>query len=234
MLLTIIILVIILLCIIFVLCEIDRNSMIPYTLYEYYIDGGFKKILFGLHNTIYRMYNQTYIFDPNILTFNNFLNKNKETIKQNFLNSPEKLQINAHSTTDMFGKDNTYKYIFFKYQKNDYSDNLNNFPIISNLLTDHPEIHTCFFSIMKAKKNIPYHRGPYSGLLRYHIPIIMEPNTCYIEILGNKLDYSSEFLFDDTYPHKLVKTDNSLRVVLICDIDNPYSFIHPHKWFTNF
>ena len=38
-------------------------------------------------------------------------------------------------------------------------------------------------------------------------------------------------MFDDTYPHKLVKLDNSLRVILICDIENPYSLFHPHKLF---
>ena len=30
---------------------------------------------------------------------------------------------------------------------------------------------------------------------------------------------------------KLVKIDNTLRVVLICDVENPYSLFYPHKLF---
>ena len=48
--------------------------------------------------------------------------------------------------------------------------------------------------------------------------------------MGKKLFYDKPFLFDDTYPHKLQKNDDTKRVVLIIDIDNPYSFFHIHKY----
>jgi len=229
-LLFVIILFILIVLIVLVLCEIDRNSMIKYTLYEYYIEGFPKKILFGIHNTIYRMYNHHYTFDPNILKFNKFLKENRDNIKENYLNSNKNIEVVAHTTSNMLEKDDNYKYITFQFCGKPNVENLREFPIIKKLLKENKEIQTCFFSIMKAKKNIPYHRGPYSGYLRYHIPIIIKPDTCYIQIFDKKLDYKKEFLFDDTYPHKLVKTDDSLRVVLICDIQNPYSLFYPHKF----
>ena len=221
----------IILVILILLCELDRNSMIPYTLYNYYTVGFPKNILFGIHNTIYRMYNHNYVFDPNILKFNTFLKKHKDQIKHNYLSSNKDIQVIAHTTSDMLEEDYTYKYIQLQFCGTPNLENLKHFPIINKLLKDHKEIQTCFFSIMEAKKIIPYHRGPYSGYLRYHIPIIIKDDSCYIQIFDKKLDYKKEFLFDDTYPHKLVKKDNSLRVVLICDIENPYSPFHPHKLF---
>ena len=44
--------------------------------------------------------------------------------------------------------------------------------------------------------------------------------------MGKKLYNHNPILFDDTYPHKLEKIDNSLRVVLIIDVMNPFSFLH--------
>lgn len=79
-------------------------------------------------------------------------------------------------------------------------------------------------SIMNSKKCIPFHRGPYNGILRCHFPIHVDnPNKSYIQVMNKKLFYTKPFIFDDTYPHKLIKKDLGLRCVLILDIDNPYS-----------
>ena len=134
--------------IIIVLCEIDRNSMIKYTLYDYYIEGFPKKILFGIHNTIYRMYNHQYTFDPSILKFNNFLKKNRNKIKENYLNSNKNIEVIAHTTSNMLEKDNDYKYINFQFCGKPNIDNLQEFPIINELLRNNKEIQTCFFSIL--------------------------------------------------------------------------------------
>ena len=49
--------------------------------------------------------------------------------------------------------------------------NCSKFKSIEQLLKKNHNIKTCFLSIMYDKKIIPYHRGPYNGLLRYHYPI---------------------------------------------------------------
>ena len=222
---------IIILFIIFFLIESDRTYIIPHSIYSYYIQFFPKQILYGIHNTLQRLIADKYIYTTDNKQLTKFLEKNKKSILKEFYKYRNQSQIMAHSTSAMLSTDKNYKYIFFKMENQLNKDNCNKFKSINNLLKCHPNIKTCFLSIMYNRKIIPYHRGPYNGLLRYHYPLIVKPNSSYLEVMGNRLDYSSPFMFDDTYPHKFVKSDNSIRIVLICDIENPYSLFHPHKLF---
>ena len=217
---------------IIVLCEMDRNFMIKHKFYNYYFKHFPIQIYNGIHNSIFKLYCNKIIYDPNKFKFHKYLIKNKINIRNEFINSNKKLQVFAHDTTNMLKKDLSYKYVQFKIFNKIYKKNLDNFPAIQTFLTSFPNVRTCFYSIMTKPKIINYHRGPYSGIIRYHIPIIIDnPYNCYIEVLGKKkLYYNKSFMFDDNYPHKLVKKDNSLRVVLICDIDNPYSYHKLHSF----
>lgn len=214
------------------LCELDRRFLIPHNFSNYYIKNFPKQILHGIHNTVYKLYENRMIFDVEEFKFHNYLIKNKNKIRKEFNQSNQNIQIYAHTTSEMLKKDNNYKYINFKIFNKDYPDNINVFPTIKKFLNQFNNIRTCFFSIMKKNKIIPYHRGPYSGVLRYHLPVIVtNPKKCYIEVMGTKLFYDKSFIFDDTYPHKFVKLDDSLRVVLICDVDNKYSYLKHHLLF---
>ena len=219
------------LLIILILLEIDRNYIIPHNFYSYYIQFFPKQILFGLHNTIQRLITKQHTYKTDKMELTGFLQKNRETILKDFYKYRHESEIMAHNTTNMLAEDKNYRYIFFKMENKLNKQNCSKFKSIEQLLKKNHNIKTCFLSIMYDKKIIPYHRGPYNGLLRYHYPIVVKPNSSYLEVMGNKLNYSSSFMFDDTYPHKLVKLDNSIRIVLICDIENPYSLFHPHKLF---
>lgn len=222
---------IIIIIIILILTEIDRTYLIPHELYSYYIQFFPKQILYGVHNTLQRVKEKQYIYKADNTELTKFLKKNKKNILREFYIYRNQSEIMAHSTSTMLTKDKNYKYIFFKMENKLNKNNCNKFQSINNLLKSHSDIKTCFLSIMYDKKIIPYHRGPYNGLLRYHFPLIVKSDSSYLEVMGNKLNYSSSFMFDDTYPHKFVKSDDSIRVVLICDIENPYSLFHPHKLF---
>ena len=67
---------ILLLFILLILCEMDRNYIIPYDSYSYYIDNFPKQVMYGIHNSIYRLYNNKFIFDCESFPFHNFLIKN--------------------------------------------------------------------------------------------------------------------------------------------------------------
>lgn len=216
---------------ILILLEIDRNYIIPHNFYSYYIQFFPKQLLFGIHNTIQRLITKQYIYDTDKLELTGFLQKDRETILKDFYKYRNETEIMAHTTTNMLTQDENYRYVFFKMENKLNNQNCSKFKSIEELLKKNHNIKTCFLSIMYDKKIIPYHRGPYNGLLRYHYPIVVKPNSSYLEVMGNKLNYSSSFMFDDTYPHKFVKLDNSIRIVLICDIENPYSLFHPHKLF---
>lgn len=217
--------------ILFVLIELDRNYIIPHSLYTYYIQFFPKQLLFGIHNSIQRIITKQCIYKTDTMDLTRFLQKNRKTMLKEFYKYRKATEIMAHKTSTMLIKDKNYRYIFFKMENKLNKDNCKKFSSIQKLLSQHLNIKTCFLSIMYDKKTIPYHRGPYNGLLRYHFPLVVNSNSSYLEVMGKKLNYSSSFMFDDTYPHKLVKSDNSLRIVLICDIENPYSLFHPHKLF---
>ena len=211
--------------IIFILCELDRTYEITYTKYSYYIECFPNQIYYGVHNSIYRIFNRRYRFDTNKFNFHHFLMKNVKNLQNEFITHNKNIQIHAHKTTKILDYDESYSYIRFLFFNKLHTQNIKKFKTIEKFLKLFPEIKCCFLSIMKKKKYIKTHRGPYSGLLRYHLPVfISNPYLCYIEVMGKKLYYDKSFIFDDTYPHLLMKKDDSLRVVLICDVINPYSF----------
>ena len=100
---------------------------------------------------------------------------------------------------------NKYGYFNIKYYGNVNQDK---FPLLTKLVDDN-NIYTCFYSIIKGKKNIPEHRGPYAGILRYHYTLFSSNDAKdYLKVKGdNKLFWRERdgFLFDDTHFHEAQK-----------------------------
>jgi ornithine lipid ester-linked acyl 2-hydroxylase len=87
---------------------------------------------------------------------------------------------------------------------------------------------TAFFSILLPGKHIPEHRGPYKGVLRYHLGLIIpEPHEkCRIRV-GNDVRSWREgksLIFDDSFPHEAWNETDSVRVVLFIDVIRPLPF----------
>lgn len=215
---------ILIILILLIICELERNYIIPYNIYDFYIKKFPYQIGYSIYNFFFKYYSQKIVYNVSTKNFNIFLLNNHDKLLQEFnKNINLNLTIKAHKLSNMIKKNNNYTYIRFKYNHETYHDNLNHFPVIKKLITQYKYIKTCFFSIMKSKIIIPYHRGSTNLVLRYHYPLIVKDvNLCYLEVMGKKIYYDKPFAFDDTYPHMLVKSDNSLKVVLICDIDNRY------------
>jgi aspartyl/asparaginyl beta-hydroxylase (cupin superfamily) len=85
------------------------------------------------------------------------------------------------------------------------------------------------FSILSPGKKILPHHGPYNGVLRYHLGLIIpkDANNCFIMINNNKYTWSEgkDILFDDTYTHHVENNTNETRVVLFLDICRPFDNI---------
>ncbi len=91
---------------------------------------------------------------------------------------------------------------------------------------------TAFFSILAPHKHIPDHRGPYKGLLRYHLGVIVpEPKEkCRIRV-DDDFAYWEEgksLIFDDTYRHEVWNDTEGERVILFLDVVRPLPF--PISW----
>ncbi|MFQ5571936.1 MAG: aspartyl/asparaginyl beta-hydroxylase domain-containing protein [Rhodothermales bacterium] len=99
-------------------------------------------------------------------------------------------------------------------------------PETTRLVEQVPGMKTAFFSILAPGKHIPHHRGPYKGLLRYHLGLqVPEPKEkCRIRV-GDDIRHWEEgkgMVFDDTYDHEVWNDTDGQRVVLFMDVIRPF------------
>ncbi len=101
-------------------------------------------------------------------------------------------------------------------------------PVTTRLIETVPGMQTAFFSILSPGKHIPAHRGPYKGVVRYHLGLIVpEPRSaCRIRV-GEKIaswEEGKSLIFDDTYQHEVWNDTEGMRVVLFMDVLRPLPF----------
>jgi ornithine lipid ester-linked acyl 2-hydroxylase len=91
-----------------------------------------------------------------------------------------------------------------------------------------PGLITVMFSILEPGKHLPPHRGPYNGVLRLHLGLIVpEPR----EQLGIRVEHEiyrwkegEAVVFDDAYEHEAWNLTPYTRVVLFVDFRKPLRF----------
>jgi beta-hydroxylase len=91
-----------------------------------------------------------------------------------------------------------------------------------------PGLITVMFSILEPGKHLPAHRGPYNGVLRLHLGLIVpEPR----DKLGIRVDQQlyrwkegQAVIFDDAYEHEAWNKTQHTRVVLFVDFRKPLRF----------
>ncbi len=88
-----------------------------------------------------------------------------------------------------------------------------------------PEVTTAFFSILGPGKSLPPHHGPYRGVLRHHLALVVpEPgDQCWMEVGGQVRHWKEgrSMVFDDTYLHSAHNRTDGERVVLFIDVKRP-------------
>jgi aspartyl/asparaginyl beta-hydroxylase (cupin superfamily) len=108
----------------------------------------------------------------------------------------------------------------------DYEENMNCCPVLKKILKSDPNITTAFFSIMEPGKFLSSHYGPFKGILRYHLGLIVPPKDsglCYISVDGKTYDWQEGegVLFDETYKHFVENSTPYQRIVLFIDVKRP-------------
>jgi ornithine lipid ester-linked acyl 2-hydroxylase len=98
-------------------------------------------------------------------------------------------------------------------------------PKTAELLEQVPGLTTAFFSILSPHKRIGEHRGPWRGVLRYHLALrVPEPAAAAGIEVGGEVAHWEEgrsLLFDDGYEHHAWNDTDGVRVVLFCDVLRP-------------
>jgi aspartyl/asparaginyl beta-hydroxylase (cupin superfamily) len=91
-----------------------------------------------------------------------------------------------------------------------------------------PGLVTAMFSILEPGKHIPHHRGPYNGVLRLHVGLIVPEPWQKVKIrVGTEICHWSDgkaLIFDDAYDHEAWNGSDKLRVVLFVDFIKPLRF----------
>lgn len=98
-------------------------------------------------------------------------------------------------------------------------------PRTAALMREIPGMTTAMFSILSPRKHILDHRGPYKGVLRYHLGLIVpqDAEACRIRV-GEDIRHWREgesMIFDDTYNHEVWNDTDETRVVLFVDVLRP-------------
>lgn len=107
-------------------------------------------------------------------------------------------------------------------------NNLHHCPATAKALRKIPGLRTAFFSILEPGKQLPPHRGPYNGVLRLHLGLIIpEPaERCWLRV-GTERRYwepGGALIFDDALNHEVHNDTTGVRVVLFVD------FLRPCRW----
>jgi ornithine lipid ester-linked acyl 2-hydroxylase len=101
-------------------------------------------------------------------------------------------------------------------------------PHTDRALQQIPGLKTAMFSILAPGKVIPPHRGPYNGVLRYHLGLIVPDGgrTSGIRVGGETRGWQvgESLVFDDSYEHEAWNHSAQQRVVLFVDFERPLRF----------
>lgn len=125
-------------------------------------------------------------------------------------------------------QDDKWKTFFFYAYGIKAVPNCRRCPDTAELLKKIPGMKTAFFSILAPGKELPPHYGPYKGVLRLHLPVLVpEPaEMCGIRV-GTQTRHWEEgrvMIFDDTFEHEAWNRTDGVRVVLFVDMMRPMRF----------
>ena len=194
-----------------------------------------KKIIVFLEDAItrYSLIENTCFLDPNKFSWTKRLENNWHVIRKELdviLKCSDRLP-SLHDISQIdrgLSYDRKWKTYFLYGYGIKMQQNCQYCPATTRLIESIPGMKTAFFSILLPGKHIPQHRGPYKGVLRYHLALKVpqDRENCCIRV-GNEFAYWSEgksMLFDDSFPHEVWNSTDEIRVVLFMDIVRPCKF----------
>ena len=122
-------------------------------------------------------------------------------------------------------RDDRWKTFFFLAYGYRSDANCARCPRTTALLDQIPGLVTAFFSILAPHKRIPPHRGPYRGVVRCHLALMVpEPaDSCGISVGGEVRHWreGETMFFDDGYEHFAWNDTDGTRAVLFLDVTRP-------------
>ena len=135
---------------------------------------------------------------------------------------PEQTDISAHDGRD-------WRMFILKAYGVGVAENLARMPRLARLLGACPEVKSAAVSFLAPHKHIPRHRGPFRGIMRFHLGLRMpkeatgRPATVMtIDGREHRIGDGECLLWDDTYPHEVANHADEPRVALLLDVWRPH------------
>ena len=109
-----------------------------------------------------------------------------------------------------------------------YERNIAQCPETWRLLQKVPRLVGAMFSVLEPGRRLPPHCGPYNGVLRLHLGLIIpEPREAVAIRIDGRVHHWEEgraLIFDDTFEHEVRNESDYTRVVLFVDFEKPLKF----------
>ncbi|MEB3265247.1 MAG: aspartyl/asparaginyl beta-hydroxylase domain-containing protein [Cyanobacteriota bacterium] len=109
----------------------------------------------------------------------------------------------------------------------DLHENQQQLPALAPFLRAHPEVTGAMVSCLESGKHIRPHRGPFRGILRYHLTLHCASgdgaHDCRLRVADRWIPYreGEALLWDDTYEHEVRNRTGGDRIALLLDVRRP-------------
>lgn len=134
---------------------------------------------------------------------------------------PEQAEISANDGLD-------WRMFVLKAYDMTIPENLARMPVLSRLLAECPEVKSAAVSFLAPHKHIPPHRGPFRGIMRFHLGLVIpkQPDGRPATIMmvnreERRISDGECMLWDDTFEHEVTNNSDQPRVALLLDVWRP-------------
>lgn len=119
-------------------------------------------------------------------------------------------------------QDDNWKVFLFHAYGARADENCRRCPKTAEIVESIPGMTTAMFSVLRGRKHIPPHTGPWKGVLRYHLALRTPADETAARIrVGHSIKHWTEgqsLVFDDTFEHEVWNDSDETRVVLFVDV----------------
>lgn len=134
---------------------------------------------------------------------------------------PEQASLSAQDNRD-------WRIFILKAYGIEFAANMARCPTLSSLLRETPEVPSASLSCLAPRKHVPRHRGPFRGVLRFHLGLCMPASrdgrpaaVLTIADREHRIANGECLLWDDTYPHEVLNESDEARIALLLDVWRP-------------
>jgi aspartate beta-hydroxylase len=98
-------------------------------------------------------------------------------------------------------------------------------PQLTDLVNTSRDVVSASLSFLAPRKYVPPHRGPFRGVLRYHLGLVVPRNPegqaaaiLTVDGVPHAIGDGETLLWDDTYMHEVTNHSDSVRIALLLDV----------------